>query len=422
MSSFSQISKSTRKMIGATLVGNTLDHYDTALYGFLAPFFASVFFPNEDRIVALIYTYGLMSASLIARPLGALFFGRWGAQLGGRRSFIISLVGLSITTGCMGLVPGYDMIGRAAPLLVVLLRFGQGFFAAGETTIAPLLILNYINKEHHGRVSGLYGSTTVFGEMMASLAVTVISMTTHPEVWWRIPFIASFATGAIGLYIRSSIKEDIFKEITLSKLPVITTLVQNQGTLLRVILLSGLTYITYSIPFVFLNSFVPVVTTISITSMMMVNTALLLFDMVLAPIIGYFSDRFSPRKFMIWTTGCLMVTAVPLFALIPYTALITISLIRIWIVTLGLGINVPFKPWLMNQVQGPERYLLVGIGYSIGSEIFGRNAPAICLWLWHVTGWVCAPGLYIMAISFTGLIALAIKQKQHKAILSMQTS
>ena len=147
MSYLPHSSRSTRQIIGATLIGNTLDHYDTALYGFLAPFFASVFFPNEDPIVALIYTYGLMSASLIARPLGALFFGRWGAQLGGKRSFIISLVGLSLTTGCMGLVPGYDSIGRAAPILILFLRFGQGFFAAGETTIAPLFILNYIKQK-----------------------------------------------------------------------------------------------------------------------------------------------------------------------------------------------------------------------------------------------------------------------------------
>lgn len=410
----------SKKIVWATLVGNTLDHYDTALYGFLAPFFAPVFFPLEDPIVALIYTYGLMIISFIARPLGAVVFGKWGAQIGGKWSFIISLLGLSLSTGCIGFIPGYDSIGKAAPIVLMLLRFGQGFFASGESTIAPLFILNYIEKHNYGRISGLYGSTTVVGEMIASLTVTLVSLSPNPEYMWRLPFIASFATGAVGVYLRSSLNVEVLKELTTKRLSVKDTVLQNKGILMRIIMLSGLTYITYSIPFIFLNSFVPSVTQITIAKMMMVNTALLLLDIALAPLLGYFADRFSPRKFMIWMSGCLMVTAVPLFALIPNATLFTITMIRIVIVTFGLGINVPFRPWLMNQIQGPEKYLLVGIGYSIGSEMFGRNAPVICLWLWHVTGWVCAPAIYIMVISFMGLMSLAVKRHQSQEVLAPQ--
>jgi len=397
---------SSRKIFWSTLVGNALDHYDTALYGFLAPIFAPVFFPQEEPIVALIYTYGLMCASLVSRPLGAMFFGKWGAQLGGKYSFILSLGGLSLTTGLIGLVPGYNTIGILAPLIIAVLRLGQGFFAAGETTIAPLFILHHVSKKNYGRVSGFFGSTTVFGELIASLIAMIISMSPSPENLWRWPFIASFATGLVGLYMRSSIRTGSYKEVRISQFPVLKTLYDNRTILTRIVALSGLTYITYSIPFIFLNGFVTKVTTISLTDMMMYNTILLVLDMALAPLLGLIADRFSSRIFMMSMTACLMITSMPLFALIPDASLLTITLIRLWIVILGLGINVPFKPWLMNQIKGPESYLLGGIGYSIGSELFGRNAPTICLWLWYTTGLSYAPAFYISAISLMGLLAL----------------
>jgi MFS family permease len=395
-----------------------LDHYDTALYGFLAPFIAPVFFPKEDPIVALIYTYGLMLASLLSRPLGAMFFGKWGAQLGGKHSFILSLSGLSVTTGLMGLVPGYNSIGIYAPIAVALLRLGQGFFAAGETTIAPLFILHHVQKKNYGKVSGLFGSTTVFGELIASLIATVISITPHPELLWRLPFLASFATGLVGLYMRSSVRFCNSKESTVQQFSIPKTLFNHKRLLARIIVLSGLTYITYSIPFVFLNSFIPKVTSISLTSMLMFNTTLLIFDMMLAPLLGLIADRFTHKRFMAFMTTSLMVTAIPLFALIPNSSLLTITLIRTWIVILGLGINVPFKPWLMDQVNGPQSYLLAGIGYSIGSELFGRNAPTICFWLWHQTGWVYAPALYIVAICFLGFMALTVRSRVPRPVLT----
>jgi MFS family permease len=401
----------SKSVFYSAFLGNMMDHYATALYGFMAPIIAPLFFPQQDPIVALIFTYGLMASSLVTRPLGAVFFGKWSGQKGGKDCFALTLTGLALATGGMGFIPGYDSIGIGAPFCFVILRMIQGFFAAGETTVARFFILHNTRPHKHGKVSGYYGSTTILGELIASFVATLVSASASPQQHWRWPFIVSFLIGAIGVFIRYFLKEGTFVPEEIKPIPVAKTLWDNKAVVSRIVLLSGLTYITYSIPFIFMNGFVPHVSQISLTQMMGVNTALLLLDMLLSPLVGAVSDRFSRAGFMIFMSLSLSLTIIPLFTLIPNGSLVIITGVRIWIVLLGLGINIPFAPWFLSQIKGPERYLVMGVGYSIGSELFGRNAPTICLWLWHQTGNVQAPAIYISLLCFLGTLALIFKRR-----------
>lgn len=405
----SRHSTASKSVFYSAFLGNMMDHYATALYGFMAPIIAPIFFPQHDPIVALIFTYGLMASSLITRPLGAVFFGKWGGQKGGKNCFALTLTGLALATGGMGLIPGYESIGVGAPFCFVALRMIQGFFAAGETTVARFFILHNAGEHKHGKVSGYYGSTTILGELIASFVATLVSASVSPQQYWRWPFIISFLIGAIGVFIRYFVKEGTFVPEETKSIPVGKTLWDNKTVIFRIVFLSGLTYITYSIPFIFMNGFVPHVSQISLAQMMGINTVLLLLDMILSPLIGAVSDRFSRTGFMVFMSLSLSITIIPLFALIPNGSLMIITFIRVWIVLLGLGINIPFAPWFLSQIKGPERYLVMGVGYSIGSELFGRNAPTICLWLWYQTGSVQAPAIYMSLLCFCGIMALAFR-------------
>lgn len=398
------------KVFLSTIVGNSLDHYDIALYGFLAPYIAPLFFPNDDPIVALIYAYSLMSASIVTRPLGALFFGKLSGEKGVRQAFILSLWGVALTTGGMGILPSYERIGLFAPLGLVLLRAGQGFFAAGESTVAPLLMLKNVPLIAQGRANGIYQSSTVAGILLASLAATLVSFSSSTTLYWRFPFFLSFLTGLSGLYLRYQINQDIFeiKTVAQNALKVAVTLIERKKDLLRIIAVSSLSYVTYAIPFVFMNVFAVQVTSLTLRDTLGFNTILLALDMCLLPLFGKFSDIFGIRRIMVLMAFLLAITAIPLFAIITYGNILSIGLIRVWIVLCGLGFSAPLHAWFNQTFKGQETYLLTGVGYAFGSELFGRSTPAICLWLWHLTNWVIAPAFYIVGVSIAAILALRV--------------
>ncbi len=396
------------KVFVSTIVGNSLDHYDTALFGFLAHYIAPLFFPHHEPVTALIYTYSLMSVSIITRPLGALFFGKLASAKGGKKAFILSLWGVALTTGGMGVLPTYDKVDFFAPLSLLFLRAGQAFFASGESIVAPLFMLKNISVRAQGQANGLYQSSTVFGILLASLATTLISYSSNPQLYWRVPFILSFLTGVVGLLLRYQVKQKVLNErpYEFGFLKAFKILLKHKQDLLKIVAVSSLSYVTYAIPFVFMNIFVVQVSSISLQDTFTFNTALLALDMCLLPFFGKLSDVFGVQKTMVFMATMLALTVVPIFWLIPNSNPLYIFLIRGWIVLCGLGFSAPLHTWFTQLVKGRETYLLTGMGYALGSELFGRSTPFICLWLWHTTNWVIAPAFYIIIVSISAVIAL----------------
>ena len=118
------------------LIGNAMDHFDTALYGFLAPLLVGIFFPNDDKIVSLILTYSILATSLFTRPIGSYFFGIIAKKYGGVFALSHSLSGVALSTALIGAIPSYAQIGWLAPLLLVAIRTLQSIYSEGECSIA----------------------------------------------------------------------------------------------------------------------------------------------------------------------------------------------------------------------------------------------------------------------------------------------
>jgi len=387
------------KVVG--LLGNVLDHFDTALYGFLAPYIAPLIFPESSPVVQLIKTYGLMSASIATRPLGAWFFGYMAARYGSKFALSSSLTGLALVTCAMGLIPSYAEVGELAPLILAFLRILQGFFAAGEMTIAPFFLLELEQPEKRGFADSMYGSSTVLGELLASFAAVLVSVSKNPELFWRLPFLASALTAFVGIYLRLKIPEtNILYEKSRKPINFAEKINGNKAIFLKVIFISGLSYITYSIPFIFFNNFIPQITDITYSQMIQLNISLLAMDMFMFPLFGWLSDRINPARLMALMAALLTIAIIPLFLLLNQATLITVSSVRVIIILIGLGFNAPLHAWFMTQYPGPERYTIIGLGYSLGSELFGRSAPALCLMLWHITKSPLGPAFYLASLAF----------------------
>lgn len=389
----------------SAIFGNTLDHYDVAIYAFLAPIIAPVFFKQSDPTVALILTYSVGSFGLITRPLGAVLFGRMAIRHGSRKTLLVILLGMLATTLAMALIPGYASIGLvAAPILVTLVRTSQALFAAGEVSVASLFMLEQTDHKSLGRVSSYYAVTTMLGIGLASLMAAWVG--SHPAHPWRYAFYASVLATAPVLGLRLAARDvpiNLQQKTRSFKL-----ILANKYQLLRIIIVSSFSYVTYTVPFVFMNVLMPLLSSISNVQMLSYTSLLSVLDVVLICLFGFLVDKFAYHRWMALMALLLASTIVPLFYYLPKASLLEVTLIRIWIVILGVAFAVPLNAWFFNLIKGSEKYLMTGLGYALGTELLGRNTTVVCLALFYYFHSSLAPAFYIMAVSVAASLALLL--------------
>lgn len=398
------------------LIGNALDRFDTSLYGFLAPIMGKVFFPHHDPVVQLILAYSTSITSLFSRPIGTFLFGMIARYKGPIFGLSYSLMGVAITTVCIGCIPSYETIGWLAPLSLVIIRIVRGICAAGESTIAKLYIMENKSDKDARTASHLYQSSSMLGIIMASAVSTIIIGVSHEM--WRVCFWLGGITGFVGYFLRYHTfnnnevkKSDLFASYNISSL---WLLWHNRNNIMRVAIANCFSHLTYAVPFVFMNNFVPLITTITLKTMMVLNTSLLLFDMLLIPIIGKLTARYSMYNVMIYSSAILTSTIIPLFMFLPQASLTYVICVRIWIVLWGVVFLCPLHFWFNSLFKTSDKYFLVGMGNALGTATLGHMTTPICLWLWYVSGVAYAPALYIAAIMGTTVYAVLSSKNYYK--------
>ncbi|MCC8417693.1 MAG: MFS transporter [Rickettsia endosymbiont of Bryobia graminum] len=393
------------------LIGNSLDHFDTAIYGFLAPVIAKIFFPNNDPIVGLILAYSIFASSIFTRPIGSLVFSMIAQKLGATRALSYSLIGVAITTILIGFLPAYKPIGWLSPCILTISRMLQGVFAEGGNTIAKLYIIE--NKIHIKalKASSIYQMSSMFGIILASF-VSMMLINTSFHDYWRLCFIFGGSTGIAGYYLRRYFTKEpiiIRQKITINN--TINLVNNNKQKILCVSIVNGFSYMTYAIPFIVMNSFIPLITSISLETMMAYNTLLLIIDAILFVLIYHLIKNYDPTKVMIHSANILLITIIPLWFYFDHSSLWYIVLVCLWIVILGVAFACPINIWVNGLFDDSNKYLLSGIGSSIGSSIIGRFTPAICIALWHFTGISISIAIYIAAVSSITVWALKTANK-----------
>jgi MFS family permease len=384
------------------LIGNGLDHFDTSLYGFLVPILAPIFFPEYDPVVQLIMGYSIMSTSLITRPVGSFIFGVIARHYGPTFGLSYSLIGVAITTVSIGLLPGYDMLGWFAPLCLILVRMIKGIFAAGESTIAKIYILQGKSQRPALKASYWYQCSSMAGIVLASAVCTASIFFQQYEVSWRLCFWLGGLVGLIGYFLRRysiSVEErEGMKQFSSYRISSLKMLWVHRVNVSRVAICTSFSYITYAVPFVFMNSYVPLVTSITLEAMMALNTILLVFDMVMIPIVGRFVSQFESRRVMIFSSTILALTIFPLLSALQDASFVYVTFVRFWIVFWGVVFLCPVNFWYKTLFNSREQYLLIGMGNAIGAGTLGKMSSAICLGLWYTTGSMALSATYVVGV------------------------
>ncbi|WP_262107020.1 MFS transporter [Arthrobacter sp. Marseille-P9274] len=210
--------EATKVAIGA-LVGTAMEWYDFFLFSAAAALVFNVqYFTNENATAAAMASFATFGVGLVARPIGGMIFGAMGDRIGRRKTLMVTIVGIGIITGLIGLLPTYAAIGVAAPILLVLLRIAQGLFVGGEWSGAMTIVVENAPLERRARYAALPQIGSPIGTILSSGGFFVMTLLFSQESFdsfgWRIPFLAAFPMLLLALYIRSRLDESpVFTEL-----------------------------------------------------------------------------------------------------------------------------------------------------------------------------------------------------------------
>lgn len=406
-----------RHRIMAGFIGNVVEWYDFAVYGYLAGVIAPVFFPSGNPTAALIGTYGIFAAGFIMRPLGAAVFGWFGDRYGRARTMQISVTMMALPTLLLGMLPSYETAGLLAPALLVLVRLLQGLSVGGEFSSSATYLVETAPKGKRG----LTGSWANIGSMTGSLiGVGAAALVTNAfdtqtlDDWaWRLPFLGGAILGIAAISIRRNLhNSERFsqhhegREETSPLLQAFTT--NRHETLLALAFASS--YGTcYYIAFVYLPEWLSAEALMSRGTALMINTAMMVLVIPAMPLFAIVGDRLMRRRSWIALSLLLLaIVAWPLHAWMldsggSLTAVIAAHALAFLLLAVPLG----SAPALFVELF-PESDRLSGysVAFNLGLGVFGGLTPMIATTLIATTGLATAPAMYLAFTAFLAVLAL----------------
>ncbi len=402
--------KNITRLIVATSIGNALEWYDIAVYGYFAIYVSKAFFPNEDQTASLLLTLGTFGLSYLARPIGGVVLGAYADRFGRKASLLVSIVMMTFGTLAVGLMPGYATIGIVAPIAIILARLLQGFSAGGEFGSSTAFLVEHMPHRRGFVASWQFASQGLSGLLASGFGVWLTSAMSPADLesWgWRIPFLFGVLIGPIGIYIRNNI-DDATAPPAAKNESVVTKVFAEQK--LRVLLGIGAIAVTTSVNYLIVYMPTYVVKTLKLPPSVGFQAALAagIAVTLLPPIAGIISDRIGRTTHMIAFCLLLLVSAFPAFLILTRTP----TPMVIILVVLGLGTlkALYFGPLaaLMSELFPPvTRGTGLGLSYNIGVTVFGGMSPVTMAWMGSFAFFGnLAPGYYITLCGIVSLCAL----------------
>ncbi|MBP0027519.1 MFS transporter [Roseofilum reptotaenium CS-1145] len=405
--------KSIKTIILAGVVGNVIEWYDFALYGYLAPIISLLFFPNDNQIVSLLQTYGVFAAGFVMRPLGAGIFGYIGDRVSRRTELFISVILMAIPTFILGLLPTYNQIGIAAPIFLILLRLVQGLSVGGEFTGSVTYVAETAPQTRRGFTTSFVnvGSTTglLLGLGIVALITHLLSDSNLLTWGWRLPFLFGGILGLTGLYIRSNLPDsEVFEEHQEGRqVPLLSDLKQSLVPMLQAMFFAGGYSSTYYIIMVYIPTYLDQFTDVSRSGVLVIHVVALTIQILILPLFGWLSDTTLRRKSWL----LLAILSVALFGFPAFWLLLQPNNYEVWLAQIGLAIFlVPLlaiSPVMMVEIFPTEtRLTAYSLSFNLGASIMGGTSLLVCTWLINVSGNIYAPVIYLVISACMSAIAL----------------
>jgi len=384
-----------KKIVAGSFLGWSLDGYDIVLMLLVIPSISQLFFPSENPIFSIIATFASYTITLIMRPLGSVIFGIYGDRFGRKRAMIITILGFSLATFSVGLLPTYATVGIMAPILLIMIRLIQGIFAGGEWGSGAVITIESVPKQRRGTLSGFLQSGFSFGFLLASIAFQLITMAFPGEAFeewgWRILFFTGIIPGFVALFIRFSMDESPLwmeksKSNRLERSPlrkIVFAKEHRREFFLCACIMTGLVYMYHgsiSILPTYLQQFGQIQRS-EVALVMIYATTSSWLGMIMT---GWLSQKIGRRKAILCFVAASVLVSIPLAIMILANDILVVFFVIVYAFVVSTASG-PIPAFFSERFPTQIRNSAAGFSYNAGL-IFGSWSPLIALSLMASVG------------------------------------
>jgi metabolite-proton symporter len=420
--------REVRRVALASAIGTTIEWYDFFIYGTAAALvLGRLFFPSASPLAETLSAFATFSVGFAARPLGGVVIGHFGDRLGRKTMLVWTLLLMGVATAGIGLLPTYAQIGALAPILLVVLRFAQGFALGGEWSGAVLLSVEHAPAGRRGWFGSFVALGLPAGIILSNGVFLVVSATTSDAAFaswgWRIPFLASALLVAVGLFVRLRVAESpLFAEArrtrSTQRLPIAEVLRRDARTVLLAagsyLGLSGLGYIVI----VYFVSYATGILQLPRTNVLLLVIVGSIVQTAAIVVFARWSDRLGRRRVWLWGLVALVVWSLVFFPLADTRSwpLLALSLI----VMLALhGTYLGPQPAVFSELFGTTvRYSGSSVSVQLGTILGGGLVPFVATALYAAAGSSWPLTAYIVGLSVFSLLCVLGLRETYQRDLS----
>jgi MHS family proline/betaine transporter-like MFS transporter len=416
-----------RRAILSCIVGNFFEMFDFTIYGFFAVAIGHNFFPAADPVSSTLSSLATFGVGFVMRPVGGLIIGAYGDRLGRKGALVLTVMLMAAATGLTGLIPSYQAIGMAAPVLLVLCRLLQGFSAGGEWGGAAAFLVEYAPPGRRGYFGSWHqvgvGLGTLAGSLCAFLMSATLSAASLDSWGWRMPFLFGVLLAPIGTYLRVRVSETpafvaAVTSLRVERSPIAAAF----STHLRALLTASGSTIIWTVGGYLFLTFMPVYAVqhlgIGTAEALAANCIAIVFRTALTPPMGMLSDRIGRKPLVLSATLGFLLLSYPMFlwmiAAPGFVSLLGVQMAAALLMGVFSG---PAPAMLSELFPTRVRTTSLSAGYNLVTALFGGFAPWIGAFLIRVTGQAIAPSYYVIACAAVSLLAISmIKDRAHEAL------
>ena len=416
--------KVTPRLLLAGILGNTLEWYDFAAYGFLAAIFAKNFFPASDAFVGLISAFGIFAASFLMRPIGGIVFGHVGDRYGRRTALFISAGMMTASTVAIGLLPTYATLGEFAPVLLLVLRLAQGLSIGGEYTTSAIFLAESARPARRGLMTSFaaFGATggTLLGSAVGALTASLMDTDALVAWGWRVPFLLGIVLGGFTLFLRRGIGDEPPATAPAHELPLVRAFKVDGGNILRGAALNLTLGAGFYMMFVYLTTYMHEVDGLAERLALQINTISMVVLLILCPSFAALSDRVGRKPVIVAGLIGLVLFSWPLFRLLSAGDAGDVLLGQLGFAVLISAYAGPIPSALVEMFRTETRCTALSLAYNLAMGLAGGTAPMVAVYLVNHEKADMGPAAYLIALAVISLAAaLTMKDRRGRALDSL---
>lgn len=416
----------TKSIFFSAIIGNILEYYDFTVYIVCMSKIGHTFFPSELEFQEVFLALAGFAVGFIFRPVGGIVFGYIGDRYGRRISLIISMLGMTIPTFTIGLIPSYNEIGFYAPLVLVIMRLIQGLCISGEGAGAAIFILEHHRNLPPGFTAGLVHGSNITGTLVAAFIGIIIDKYFYDiDFAWRFTFLIGGFMGMVGFYLRLMVSETpVFEMLAHKRKNSKTSFINVIKTAWKSMFVTFCVGATASSMLYLVKSYVPVLiknikhsSGASATTLAYYSYSIFI-AMIAMPIAGGISDFIGKFRMIVLSSILIFILSIPALLLSNSTCILQ-QMIGLTIVgIIGGAISGTAYIFIISLFKPEQRFLGVGFSYNLAIAIFGGTSGMISQWLVSRTNVAWSPALYVMATSGIFLIILFFMRNVIKSLIN----